>query len=106
MHTLSDLVSGLQSLRHTPWLQARRAPLRRAATRPVAPGPEVLVDDTDGVDPTAQGCGWFDSSHALLCGLHVTEHASPDTVASHLPLEVWLDLHFAEMGPARALRAH
>jgi hypothetical protein len=60
-----------------------------------------LVDESAEADVTAApderppGCGWFDSSHELHCGLAVTEHASADTVASQLPLGDWLELHLS-----------
>ena len=41
------------------------------------------------------GCGWFDSSHELNHGLQVTEHTSPDAVASELPLSDWLGMQLA-----------
>jgi len=41
------------------------------------------------------GCGWFDSSHELNHGLQVTEHASPDAVASELPLSDWLGMQLS-----------
>ncbi len=41
------------------------------------------------------GCGWFDSSHDLQCGLQVHEHANLATLAELLPLSHWLDLHLA-----------
>jgi len=43
----------------------------------------------------ALGCGWFDSSHELNHGLQVTEHTSPDAVASELPLSDWLGMQLA-----------
>jgi hypothetical protein len=39
------------------------------------------------------GCGWFDSSHDLLRGLRVREHATPPP---ELPLPLWLELELAE----------
>ena len=36
------------------------------------------------------GCGWFDSSHDLACGLQVTEVEQPDEVAQLVPLRWWL----------------
>lgn len=41
------------------------------------------------------GCGWFDSSHDLLSGLQVQEHASLATLSELLPLSHWLDLHLS-----------
>ena len=41
------------------------------------------------------GCGWFDSSHELHCGLLVREHATPDALATELPLLGWLELHLS-----------
>jgi len=50
----------------------------------------VLVEEAD---ERVYGCGWFDSSHDLLRGLRVREHATPP---ADLPLPVWLELHLAE----------
>ena len=96
MHTLSGFVHRLQSLRGVAGPAGRVTP-RRATTEPA-----VLLDDAEQL---ARGCGWFDSSHALHCGLRVTEHASPDTLAEPLPLEAWLELHLAGRIPARAVHA-
>jgi len=57
-----------------------------------------LVDETDGTEAPDErpcGCGWFDSSHELHCGLAVTEHLSTDAVASELPLGDWLELQLS-----------
>lgn len=66
----------------------------RLATRPPF-GDELaeLVLEPDAADDRPLGCGWFDSSHELHCGLVITEHASPDAVASALSLSDWLGLH-------------
>lgn len=49
-------------------------------------------------------CGWFESSHELLCGLAVRVHDSPDAVAAELPLDVWIAWHLAlsQRGAAHA----
>jgi hypothetical protein len=60
--------------------------------RPVPQDEPAAPEDIDAERPL--GCGWFDSSHELQCGLVVTEHASVDAVASELPLSDWLGLHF------------
>jgi len=52
-------------------------------------------DDAETPEPPSPGCGWFDSSHELQCGLAVTEHLSADAVAGDLPLADWLELHLA-----------
>lgn len=61
-------------------------PVPHAAAAPASLSPD---DEVPG------GCGWFDSSHELQCGLWVREHASPDEVAAELPLASWLELHLA-----------
>ncbi len=58
-----------------------------------APGPAPTPADASDGPP--RGCGWFDSSHELQCGLLITEHDSPDRVANDLPLDVWLAWHLA-----------
>lgn len=110
MHTLSDLVSGLQSLRALPWLHAvMPSPQRRLTSRCQAAEPVVQTDDAGDPEPLAQACGWFDSSHALQCGLRVTEHAGADTLANAVllddGLDDWLNPHLAGRVAARAVRA-
>lgn len=60
---------------------------------------------SDGDDLPAQGCrcGWFDSSHELAHGLHVTEHAGSDELCTLVPLGWWLqwELEAAQHGLAR-----
>lgn len=53
------------------------------------------AEDAGALEPRPPGCGWFDSSHELQCGLAVTEHLSADAVASELPLGDWLELHLS-----------
>jgi hypothetical protein len=65
---------------------------RRAARRSACPEPTTE-------DQGVTGCGWFDSSHELSCGLLVTEHASPDAVAPDLPLGGWIELHLSGWRP-------
>jgi hypothetical protein len=71
--------------------------------RPAHPVPPPARPAPSEAEPAAEardwGCGWFDSSHELLAGLQVREHASPDTLARELPLEHWLDLHLAAWRP-------
>jgi hypothetical protein len=59
----------------------------------------ATADDVDEANPPepapSPGCGWFDSSHELQCGLAVTEHLSADAVAGELPLADWLELHLS-----------
>ena len=72
----------------------RRARPPARAPRPAPPALPtlpVLWDDEEA----PPGCGWFDSSHDLLSGLSVCEHACADAVAADLPLEAWLELHLA-----------
>lgn len=80
----------------------RRAPRfgRRPPDWADAPTPATAPE----ADERPLGCGWFDSSHDLQHGLWVREHASPDAVASQLPLGFWLQLHLAD-GARTAPRA-
>ena len=67
--------------------------------RPASRAAPVHAADLSGVeavaDEGARGCGWFDSSHDLLQGLRVQEHASADSLARELPLGAWLDLQLS-----------
>ena len=65
-----------------------RPSLRRGARKPGALHPPPA----DEVRPL--GCGWFDSSHELECGLQVQEaDATADQDAlSTMPLGDWLEL--------------
>jgi hypothetical protein len=102
MHTLSVLVNRLQTLRGAAWRAAPGVAARRAQAAP----PDVVPDDIEtDTDATAQACGWFDSSHALHCGLHVTEHTNPDALATQLPLDAWLEWHLAGRITAPAVHA-
>ena len=66
--------------------------LSRLFRTPPLPTPSRTEAEPEGEEPV-RGCGWFDSSHELRCGLQVTEHLSPDLVANELPLADWLELH-------------
>ncbi len=67
--------------------------LRLIHKQPAAPRrPDEPVVDPETAEDRPLGCGWFDSSHELQCGLVVTEHVSADAVASDLPLSDWLGL--------------
>ena len=48
------------------------------------------------------GCGWFDSSHDLQCGLAVCVHDNPDDVAKDLPVDVWISWQLADWQRAGA----
>ena len=61
---------------------------RRVAARRSRPMPTV-----DGDDERPLGCGWFDSSHELQCGLVVRE--ADDAALGALPVGDWLDLHLS-----------
>jgi hypothetical protein len=80
-----------------------RAPAPRTRRRR---GTVAAADPADRADrDLPAGCGWFDSSHELRCGLIVREHATPDTLAGELPLANWLERHLAGWpGPAPAPR--
>jgi len=91
-----DLINHLARYTHYTRSTARSA-------RPLAEAPRETAPDTaavpDAADPP-RGCGWFDSSHELQRGLHVTEHDSPDSVANDLPLDVWITWHLHSAPPA------
>jgi len=53
-----------------------------------------------------RGCGWFDSSHELQTGLHVTEHDDDEVVAAALPLATWLEVQLADWQPDIRVEAH
>ena len=55
----------------------------------------VIEADAAANDERLLGCGWFDSSHELTCGLVVTEHRSADAVADSLPLVDWIELQLS-----------
>jgi len=72
--------------------------LSRWLARPPAPPAAhaaVAPVETPADEEATGGCGWYDSSHELQNGLWVHEHASPDEVATDLPLATWLELHLA-----------
>ena len=46
-------------------------------------------------DDRPLGCGWFDSSHELQCGLVIQEHATGSTLAAQLPLAGWIELQLS-----------
>ncbi len=71
MHLLSRLAA--------PRLARRAGPPRK----PAAELPPLACDDRPR-------CGWFDSSHDLLSGLRVTEHAQVDALVNQIPLSWWL----------------
>lgn len=77
------------------WIARHRG---RRAPRPRPHGLESLLVGaaSEPDDDRPRGCGWFDSSHDLRCGLQIREHASADAVANDLPLGDWLDLHLIE----------
>ncbi len=68
--------------------------LGRAPVLPEAPAVAARAK-TSPDEEVPGGCGWFDSSHELQCGLWVREHTSPDEVAAGLPLASWLELHLS-----------
>ena len=71
------------------WRAAPKCRPPRAAT------PDWVTAGGAAPEPAAPeppwGCGWFDSSDELHCGLLVTEHLSPERVANEVPLGWWLD---------------
>jgi hypothetical protein len=70
-----------------PW---RRSTVVRAG-RPTAPDWVNARLDLPPAEAAPAGCGWFDSSHELQCGLMVTEHLTPERVVNEVPLGWWLD---------------
>lgn len=71
------------------WLRSRRAVEVPAVSRP------QRLEDAD----RPPGCGWFNSSHELSCGLMVTEHVSLDVVAVELPASDGVGLPLSCWGP-------
>ncbi len=78
------------------WLCGRfRRPAKRAARAvPPAASMEVLMPDAVE-EQRAPGCGWYDSSHELQCGLQVQELAATPGLAAQVPLGWWLQWHLA-----------
>ena len=75
-------------------------PVRALPAQPAFTPETLIAEDATIVDEDRpRGCGWFDSSHELHCGLSVCEHASPDGLARELPLPDWLDLHLSSWIP-------
>lgn len=64
--------------------RARREAAREAAQAVAGAAPADRAAD----HPT--GCGWYDSSHELLRGVRVTEHAEAAAVVNLVPLSWWL----------------
>jgi hypothetical protein len=86
---------------HAPVHAAVHGPARAAAVSAASKATEAQAPDGTGLEAPG-ACGWFDSSHALQHGLCVTEHASADAVAAHLPLDDWLQLHLGGWPGLRA----
>ena len=82
-------------------LWSRLAPTAGSSARMPLRG-DAGVDD----EPPCLGCGWFDSSHELQSGLHVSEHDDDEVVAATLPLATWLDLQLADWQPDIRIEAH
>jgi hypothetical protein len=72
-------------------------PLPAPTARPNKSALMRLVQASSSAAEPAQdqavGCGWFDSSHELRCGLMVQEHLATDSLAADLPLADWLALN-------------
>ncbi len=80
------------------WRSAPARPLPRVATPDWV---NALSEPTpEQLDEVLLGCGWFDSSHELNCGLQVTEHLTPERVANEVPLGWWLDWQTGAPGPS------
>jgi hypothetical protein len=74
------------------------------ATRPTTPDWVTAGSQTvaEALDEVLLGCGWFDSSHELHCGLQVTEHLTPERVVNEVPLGWWLDWQSGAVTPLAA----
>jgi hypothetical protein len=80
--TLASVPLLCERARH--WLHPLPAAVRVAQRSELQP-------DLDALPPGA--CGWFDSSHELVSGLHVQELTTPESLAAALPLSAWLQMH-------------
>jgi len=89
---MNRLLAALRPAAFPPVHAPVHGPARAAAAAAASKATEAQLPDGTGLE-AAGACGWFDSSHALQHGLCVTEHASADAVAAHLPLDDWLQLH-------------
>lgn len=56
-----------------------------AGARVAAGCPTVLPQATTPAVDHPLACGWFESSHDLSAGLHVTEHGDVDAVLNQFP---------------------
>ena len=77
-----------------PAVMAGRAEVPAAASGDAAQG-----DRRGRRARTAAGCGLFDSSHELHCGLLVTDHVSQERVTKEMTLGWWIDW---QGGPPKA----
>jgi hypothetical protein len=75
------------------------APARRVGRAAAIYDELELQLEPEPEEEAPRGCGWFDSSHELQCGLWVHEHDSPDDLAGELPLGPWIELHLAGWQP-------
>jgi len=76
------------------------APARRVGRATAANELELELElELEPEDEAPRGCGWFDSSHELQCGLWVHEHTAPDDLAAELPLGPWIEFHLAGWQP-------
>jgi hypothetical protein len=62
----------------------RPLPAPSPTLSPVRPGP-APAPGRDAQAAAYHGCGWYDSSHDLHCGLRVTEHSDLSALAHQLP---------------------
>ena len=87
-----------------PWWRA--APKRRPER---APAPDWVTAGAAASKAVPSepplGCGWFDSSHELHCGLLVSEHLTPERVANEVRLGWWLDWQACTPQPSAQLLA-
>lgn len=88
-----DLITRISRIARSSPPPRHRQPVGQATPAAVATPADIGPAPTAHTPDLPMGCGWFDSSHELQCGLHVTEHDSADRVANDLPLEVWIAWH-------------
>ena len=91
-----NAISAIKLLPCTPVMRWLCRVLGRRPASGAVPLPAAEPSGAEAVaDEGPRGCGWFDSSHDLLQGLRVQEHASADSLARELPLGAWLDLQLS-----------
>jgi hypothetical protein len=70
---------------------ARQRPAPHSGAHPAARPQPPQAPGAPAAEPAPVcACGWFDSSHDLQAGLHVTEHREIEAVVNQIPLSWWL----------------